>query len=991
MGALHQPELEPGPHRELIEALHRLHQEAGGPSLRAIARRAGCSHTTVRHVFSHARLPAWELLAAVVTALSGEPAGFRRLWLDATADGIRHVPPPARSIAGRRAELLVVRRHLEAGGGLLLVVGDAGIGKTTLVATVSQQVSCFVAHARGLPMLSEAPFALVTAALREVWRCDGGLWFKAALADCPAFVQPSLARILPELGLLGTAEDDRFAPDRLFAAIQSTLAALAALRPLALVLEDLEWADASSRTCLERLVLGGRGVPVIGTLRAGDSADADEWMRGVRGEAAFLLNLPPLTEKETREQLHMLVGRWLRRGDLDRIHQLSQGVPLFTEELARSVPEDVIPERLVDFLSRHLDGLSRSARAVLVVAAVADRPLPAPVVRDVAAMGEAELTAGVRELVTKHLLAGPYGTSDVTVRHPLLAATVRSRLEPGEAASAHHRLATVLAKTPHSSTAEIAVHWRGAQDTREELRWRVAAARTACGRLARAEEAAHWLRVLQLWPAGGPAPAEAGIDRPELLLEAVHAVIGAGRAVDVGPWVKEVLSLGPGPADARLALAMRRASQVLADIDPDSAVRLAGQASTALDQLQDRVAMVRALGDQSSALRAAGRYDDADEVVSRALALSAGLGEAGLYREVLLERARLDVAAGRTASGLRAAHEARLMPVGDDPFAEVWLGSLHTDLLLMCCASGDEVAEAGAAGLAAVRDAHIESFVLSTLLVCNVAEARIGEGAVASAGRLLHPHTRDEPRQATRSLHLLRAWTEVLRGDLETAGRRLESLAALTGAASAHQEGLVKVRVLCDLWRGLPSLALVHAGEGIADETATWSPHTGPLLVLAARAAADVAQAEPSRLPELRATMSGWQRQWSHDPFAPDAPHAATPATRSTWRAELARLTSTAQVAHWTGAAQQWDLVSRPHDAAYCRWRAAELALQQGEGTLAPRLLRRAHAQARGHVPLLQATERLVETLPRRVPVPVPRRAHGSLASATTLIAREHR
>ena len=47
MGLLHQPELEPGPHRDLVDALHRLHDEAGRPSLRAIARRAGCSHTTV--------------------------------------------------------------------------------------------------------------------------------------------------------------------------------------------------------------------------------------------------------------------------------------------------------------------------------------------------------------------------------------------------------------------------------------------------------------------------------------------------------------------------------------------------------------------------------------------------------------------------------------------------------------------------------------------------------------------------------------------------------------------------------------------------------------------------------------------------------------------------------------------------------------------------------------------------------------------------------
>ena len=87
MGLLHQPELEPGPHRDLVDALHRLHHEAGRPSLRAIARRAGCSHTTVHHLFTHPRLPAWSLLEMVVPAIGGDPADYRDLWLAATADG----------------------------------------------------------------------------------------------------------------------------------------------------------------------------------------------------------------------------------------------------------------------------------------------------------------------------------------------------------------------------------------------------------------------------------------------------------------------------------------------------------------------------------------------------------------------------------------------------------------------------------------------------------------------------------------------------------------------------------------------------------------------------------------------------------------------------------------------------------------------------------------------------------------------------------------
>ena len=431
MGLLHQPELEPGPHRDLVDALHRLHDEAGRPSLRAIARRAGCSHTTVSHLFTHPRLPAWSLLEMVVTAVGGDPADFRDLWLAATADGARHLPPPARTIAGRRAELLVVRRHLEAGGGLLVVTGEPGIGKTTLLAAASQQVSTFVARAGGLPILADAPFALVSDVMRRVWLDDGGRWFGEALGRCPGFVAPALSRILPEIGLSGRDVEDRFATARLFAAIESTLAALSSLRPLALVLEDLHWSDPSSRGFIERHVVGGRGVPIVGSLRTGESAEADAWLTRVRREAALVLNLAPLTHKETREQLRLLIGPRLRRGDVERVHAQGRGVPLFTEELARSMTADTVPEPLADLLARQLDHLSPSARSVLLVAALADRPLPPQVVADATSMGRAELTDARRELVTRHLLADPYAATDVTVRHPLTASRGAGRARAG--------------------------------------------------------------------------------------------------------------------------------------------------------------------------------------------------------------------------------------------------------------------------------------------------------------------------------------------------------------------------------------------------------------------------------------------------------------------------------------------------------------------------------------------------------------------------------
>jgi hypothetical protein len=991
MGALHQPDLEPGPHHDLVEALHRLHSEAGRPSLRRLARTAGCSHTTLSHVFSQPHLPAWGPLEALVLALSGDLTRFRELWLAATARGSRHVPS-SRRIAGRRAELVVLRRHLEAGSGLILVVGEGGLGKTTLVTTASEQVSCWVAHARGRALLTGEPFALVADALREVHAYDDGVWLNEALVECPNFVGPSLSRILPELETEVVDAEDRFALDRMFAAVQSVLSSLGRQRPLALILEDLQWADAGSLACLEWLAVGSCRVPVVGTLRRGESPAADAWLKRVRRDSTYCIDLPPLTAEETEDQIRLLVGAHPTRTELERVHRLSRGLPLFTRELATSMSREQLPDRLSDALASDLDGLTPSARAVIAVAAAADRPLPPRVVGDAAAMDGAELDEALRELVIRHLLAGPYDTSDVALRHPMLAATVRAQLTPGEAASVHRRVAAVLAAASNPAGAEVAEHWRLAANPREELRWRVTAARTACARQARAEETSHWERALALWPGDGPPPAAAGVTRAELLLEAVHAMIGQGRTAQAAPLVDEALALGADLTNAEHALALRRSSQVMVATDPESAVLFAQEAVAALADLEDQVARVQAMGDHSSALRGAGRYEEADEVTAAALRLSAGLGDLALHREVLIERAWHDVVAGRTQAGLSAADEASRMHVAGDHFGEVWLGTFHTDLLLMCCASGDEVAEAAEAGLEATREADIEMFILSTLLVCNVVEARISEGAVPKATRMIRPYTKDRPRQTTRFLHIMRSWVDVLRGELDGASKRLEAVAALDFDTSSHRQAQLIVEALCDLWLDQPGTALSRIGNGIAEETATsWSPYTGTLLTLAARAAADVAFADPPRRQELATELSDtlqvWRRQWSDDPFGFAAPHVAMPATYATWRAELARLDDTATVARWTEAADLWDRIRRPHDAGYCRWRAAELSLADGQGTITARLLRRAHANARGHVPLLRRIDqlRLSDLVEVRSPVPASRLGDR----ATTLIVRD--
>ena len=199
MGALPRPDHAPGPVRELNDALHGLHHLAGWPSLRTLARDAGCSHTTVSHVFSATRLPAWGVVELLVEAMGGDTAHFHELWLSASSPG--RVGATAPAIAGRRIELPAVRRHLETGTGLLLVNGEAGIGKTKLVSTAValSAADVFVATGPCLPLSSEAPLMPAADALRSVYESDGGRWLGKAVSQCPPYVLDSFTVLVPEL------------------------------------------------------------------------------------------------------------------------------------------------------------------------------------------------------------------------------------------------------------------------------------------------------------------------------------------------------------------------------------------------------------------------------------------------------------------------------------------------------------------------------------------------------------------------------------------------------------------------------------------------------------------------------------------------------------------------------------------------------------------------------------------------------------------------
>ena len=534
MSGLPRPELPPGPHRQLVDALHDLHHQAGWPSLRTLAKAAGCSHTTVSTAFSSPRLPAWGLLELLVESMHGDPDTFHRLWLEASA--VANTPDPAPRIAGRRAELASVRRHLEAGTGLLLVTGEAGIGKTKLVMTAREltPASTFVALGSCLPLSTEVPLLPVVDLLRSVHDNDDGQWLREALADVPDFVGDTLAQLLPELGgeVATDAPADARSLHQLHTTVARTTRALAVRRRLALVVEDLHWADSASLDLLEHLVSRGTPVPIVATFRTDDAAVPDATMQWIvrrrRSADTITIELGPLSRPETADQLALIAAQQPSGDWVDRIYGRSQGHPLFTEHLAVDASEtNALPSLLTDLMDRSLEGISSEGTAVVRSLGVADRALSDTELMLVTGLDPDQLIMALRELRSRRLVTSP-SAREVKLRHPLLAEAVRQRLVAGEATREHRRIATALAEAGVAEPAEVAAHWRGAGDEEQELVWRIRSARAANARFAVALAAEQWMRTVELYANRGSGEPE-GMSQSEVYCNAIDALWVAGE------------------------------------------------------------------------------------------------------------------------------------------------------------------------------------------------------------------------------------------------------------------------------------------------------------------------------------------------------------------------------------------------------------------------------------------------------------------------------
>jgi len=297
------------------------------------------------------------------------------------------------------------------------------------------------------------PFAPVTQALRGLARDLDPAELEAVAGPAGA----DLARLVPDLAWGGKAAAGAAAMDarqgRLFELLLGVVERLAVRAPLLLVIEDLHWADRSTRDLVAFLATNLRSGPVLLLLTfRSDELHRLHPLRGLLGELARnrrvqRLELPRFSRAELAEQLAGLLGAAPPSRLVEEIYARSEGNPFFTEELVLAgdgAGPGALPPSLQEVLLTRVVRLGPRTQLVLGVAAAAGPGAAQPMLAAVAGMGEAELLEGLREAVDQQVLLPEPDGEGYVFRHALVAEAVYGELLPGERVHLHTALAGAL-------------------------------------------------------------------------------------------------------------------------------------------------------------------------------------------------------------------------------------------------------------------------------------------------------------------------------------------------------------------------------------------------------------------------------------------------------------------------------------------------------------------------------------------------------------------
>jgi DNA-binding SARP family transcriptional activator/tetratricopeptide (TPR) repeat protein len=376
---------------------------------------------------------------------------------------------PGLPFVGRKSEMERFgqrwSRVAQGGGGLLLLSGEAGVGKTRLIGEMAALVESQGGRVLlgGMSPEENAPYQALVEAFRGALPLLASLDREETRLAALTLLLPELRqrRRLPVLPAL-LPERERM---RLFDAMAGCLERLAAPRPLLLVLEDLHWAGESTLNLIEYLArrLAKQRILILGTYRE-EEVDRQHPLRQLRHrlqdeklveyQALQRLDAGALTDLLEQAGWPVLMDE-ARTSAAQRLYAASQGNPLFVSLLIQQLREDAQPK--IDFLTeiKFLNGihpviqqrmqhLTPLAKTYAEVAAVIGLAFDAEVVRETGGWSEGEGLNALDELLDRQLAREGGPACDYSFAHHLVQACLYAAIPPERLRRRHRRAAGVL-------------------------------------------------------------------------------------------------------------------------------------------------------------------------------------------------------------------------------------------------------------------------------------------------------------------------------------------------------------------------------------------------------------------------------------------------------------------------------------------------------------------------------------------------------------------
>ncbi|MFD5830622.1 helix-turn-helix transcriptional regulator [Lentzea sp. NPDC060358] len=552
----------------------------------------------------------------------------------------------------------------EGAAGAVLLAGDAGVGKTRLVGELAASAGdtlvltgrCLDAGETGLPYL---PFAEALSTLGNTANRPALAMLLPQLA-LPAEREPGTESMIAPSLIPGRRPEQDVGQLQLFDAVLGLLGDLSQQQRVLLVVEDLHWADASTRYLLSFLLsrLRSQRLLVVGTYRA-DDLHRSHPLRPLLSELVRLpavdrLDLTPFNAADARRFVEALSDD-LPQDVVRQVAERSEGNAFFAEELtAVATCDDArsLPSALADVLLSRVESLSPEAQHVVRVASVRGRRVRHYRLREVTGMTDIAFDAALRELVQHHLLV----VEDDEVyafRHALVREAVYGDLLPGERVRLHAGYAHHLAQhlDERGAAAALAHHAFQSHDLPQALKASITASREAERAGAPAESLRHLEKALTLWTAVPAADRPSDVDESVLLRRASWVAGTAGqpeRAVAFGRNAQKALG-GQSPEDA--AEVLLRLAQALSTLDGND--REHHEVMTgAWDLVRERDASptrARVLAGMASLLRQQRRHAEAGEFAGKAIADGRAARAPGAVADALGTLGLLGDYAGRHA------------------------------------------------------------------------------------------------------------------------------------------------------------------------------------------------------------------------------------------------------------------------------------------------------------------------------------------------------